>query len=241
MCLVQNPVKNGEFKTFTPPPFTPPPCWHAKDRAGGNGAEQSSVPPEQEENHTFTPWQGCRGSLGTGQQIRGCPTDISPPQQSPSANLLLDLSFISLLQPCGGPFWRQLVQWDEALQGWCPHAGQGLWGTGRDRSTGNPPALTVCQGWVGSSRRRELPWLSPQESPQHVMLTRGFLYHHRDPLSPVLKNNSGIILVPPSLCVHQLCSPWKCSAGPCPKRNPKAAPSFVPGMFFQGALRWELG
>lgn len=89
-------------------------------------------------------------------------------------------------------------------------AGQGLWGTERIGSTGNPPALTVCQGCMESSRRWVLPWLSPQESPQHVMLTQGFLYHHRDPLSLVLKNNSGIIPVPPSL---QLCSPWKSSAG----------------------------
>lgn len=54
--------------------------------------------------------------------------------------------------------------------------------------------LSLC---VRSSRRWELPWLSPQESHQHVMLTQGFLYHRRDPLSPVLKNNSGIIPVPP--------------------------------------------
>lgn len=148
-----------------------------------------------------------------------------------------------MLQPCCGQFWKQLVKWDEALQralqGWCPPAGQGLWGMGRVRSTGNPPALPVCQGWMGSSRRWVLPWLSPQESHQHVMLTQGFLYHRRDPLSLVLKNNSGIIPVPPALHAHQLCSPWKSSAGAYPKRNPKAASSFVPGVLFQ--LSSEVG
>lgn len=49
-------------------------------------------PPEKEANHSFTPQQGCRGSLGAGQQIKGCSTGISLPQQIPSANLLLNLS-----------------------------------------------------------------------------------------------------------------------------------------------------
>lgn len=139
-----------------------------------------------------------------------------------------------MLQPCCGPFWGQLVQWGESLAGMVPTCRAGAVGHGRARSTGNPPALTVCQGWVGSSRRiRVLPWLSPQESHQHVMLTQGFLYHRRDPLSPVLKNNSGIIPVLPTLPAHLLCSPWKCSAGEYPKKNPKAASSFVPGMLFQ--------
>lgn len=67
-----------------------------------------------------------------------------------------------------------------------------------------------------------LPWLSPQGDHQHEMLTQSCLHHHRDPLSPVLKNNSWLIPVPPALRAHQLSSPQKCSAVAYPQRDPES-------------------
>lgn len=85
MHLVQNLVKMENSRL-------PPTGGMQRTEPGEMELSKALYPPEQEADHTFRPWQGYRGSLGAGQQIRGCSTDISLPQQNPSANLLLDLS-----------------------------------------------------------------------------------------------------------------------------------------------------
>lgn len=92
------------------------------------------------------------------------PSPPAPPSRTHLPTCCLIYPKISMLKPCHGPFWRQLVT--ECLAGIESMYRAGAVGLGRVRSAGHPPPLAGCQGWRRSRRRWVLPWLSPQDTPR---------------------------------------------------------------------------
>lgn len=73
--------------------------------------------------------------------------------------------------------------------------------------------LRARAGWGAGDDRYSLGFhpKTHQGSHQHVMLPQSFLHHRRDPLSLVLKNNSGLIPVPTAIQARVFAL-QKCSA-----------------------------
>lgn len=159
------PYENGEFKTFF---SLLPSAGMQRTELGEMELSKALHPPEQEAKHTFTPWQGCRGSLGTGQQIRGYSTDISLPQQNSSANLLLDLSARSSLVVVlsGDNSLNGMRYYRESLAGMVPTCRAGAVGHGKGQIP-RESSSSHCVPWLdGEQQAMGAPLaFTPRKSP----------------------------------------------------------------------------